>query len=341
MIKSVISISAYCPDEERLEILRSLLASLESYREDFDILVCTGTPIPEDFYIFFDHLIYDSSNDLLDSPDLLPLINYNPSGVNWCMSSSYFQWRKNTHLASKWKFMSSIINSKSLGYNVMHHIEFDTIIDHSTGLDFLKNLFPNPNEDLGFITFSPGPGYTGTPLSINLRKNFPSDWFHYPSFRQNEIEKIKKSRISGQTATEIITHSDFTELFGPSGVLDADRSKLGGNKFGFYSKIPISVNKYFCVYYDNKRNKMGFFIGVNGSGLFESSLEIFVNGINIFSLPEGNNLSGWSDRDLDVHIEDLREIKYIFEGQEKIHSFESPEDRETFKLNSWKHYMRN
>jgi hypothetical protein len=235
--------------------------------------------------------------------------------------------------------MSSIINSKSLGYDVMHHIEFDTMVDHSTGLDFLKNIFLDSNEDLGFITLSHGPGYAGTPFSVNLRKNFPSDWFHYPSFRRNEIEKIKKSRIAGQTASEIITHSDFTELFGPSGVLDADRSKLGGNKFGFYSKIPVSVNKYFCVYYDNNRDKMGFFIGVNGSGLFESSLEIFVNGNNVFSLPEGNDFSGWSDRDLDVHIEDLREIKYIFEGQEKIHSFESSEDRETFKLNSWKHYM--
>ena len=339
MNKHVISISSYCPDGERLGILRSLLVSLQNYREDFDILVCTGTPIPEDFYIFFDHLIYDSSNDLLDSPDLLPLINYNPSGVSWCMSSSYFQWRKNTHLAAKWKLMSTIINSKSLGYDVMHQIEFDTIIDHSTGLDFFKKSFPDPDGDLGFITFSPGPGYAGAPLSINLRKNFPSGWFHYPTFRQNEIEKIKKSRITGQTATEIITHSDFTELFGPRGVLDADRSKLGGNKFGFYSKIPVSVNKYFCVYYDNKRDKIGFFIGVNGSGLFESSLEIFVNGSNVFSLPEGNNLSGWSDRDLEVRIEDLREIKYIFEGQEKIHSFESPEDRETFKDNSWKHYM--
>ena len=58
MNKQVISISAYCPDEERLGILRSLLVSLESYREDFDLLVCTGTPIPEDFYNFFDHLIY-------------------------------------------------------------------------------------------------------------------------------------------------------------------------------------------------------------------------------------------------------------------------------------------
>jgi hypothetical protein len=341
MNKHIIAVSAYCPDEERLGILRSLLISLGRYRGDFDILVYSGTPISEDFFGFFDHLIYDSSNDLLDSPDLLPLINYNPSGVSWCMSSSYFQWRENTHLAAKWKFISPLMFTKSLGYDVMHFMEFDTMIDHSTGLDFLKTPFSDLNEDLGFVTFSHGPGYAGIPYSINLRKNFPSAWFHYPSFRQNEIEKIKKSRISGQTASEIITHSDFTELFGSSGVLDADRSKLGGNKFGFYSKIPVSVNKYFCVYYDNKRDKIGFFIGVNGSGLFESSLEIFVNGKNVFSLPEGNNFSGWSDRDLDVHIEDLREIKYIFEGQEKIHSFESPDDRETFKLNSWKHYMRN
>lgn len=339
MNSHIISISAYCPDEERLEILRSLLVSLDNYRGDFDILVCTGTSIPEDFYTFFDHLIYDSSNDLLDSPDLLPLINYNPSGVDWCMSSSYFQWRKNTHLPAKWKFMSSLKYAKSLGYDVMHFTEFDTSIDHSTGLDFLKPLFSDLNEDLGFVTFSHGPGYAGIPFSVDLRKNFPSEWFHYPTFRKNEIEKIKKLRIEGKTATEIIAYLDFVELFGPSGVLDVDRSNLGGNKFGFYSKIPVSVNKYFCVYYDNERDKVGFFIGVNGTGIFESSLEIFVNGNNVFSLPEGNNFSGWSDRDLDVHIEDLREIKYIFEGQEKIHTFETTEDRETFKLNSWKHYM--
>lgn len=341
MNNHVIAISAYCPDEERLGILGSLLASLEDYRRDFDILVYSGTPIPENFFGFFDHLIYDSTNDLLDSPDLLPLINYNPSGVSWCMSSSYFQWRKNTHLAAKWKFISPLMFTKSLGYEVMHFMEFDTIIDHSTGLGFLKTPFSDSSEDPGFVTFSHGPRYSGIPYSINLRKNFPSDWFYYPSFRKNEIEKIRKSRVDGQTATEIIAHSDFTELFGTSGVLDADRTLLGENKFGFYSNIPVMRKKYFCVYYDNKRDKIGFFIGVNGSELFESSLEIFVNGENIFSLPEGNNLSGWSDRDLNVHIEDLREIKCIFEGQEKIHSFTSWEDRETFKLNSWKHYMRD
>ena len=45
-MKDLILITAYCPDNERENILRKLVTSLESHKDFFEIMIVSHTPVP-------------------------------------------------------------------------------------------------------------------------------------------------------------------------------------------------------------------------------------------------------------------------------------------------------
>ena len=48
MMKDLILITAYCPDDNRESILRNLVLSLEKYKDKFEVMIVSHTPIPLD-----------------------------------------------------------------------------------------------------------------------------------------------------------------------------------------------------------------------------------------------------------------------------------------------------
>ena len=62
-MKDLFLITAYTPDDERKNLLRDFISSID--KKLFDIMVVSHSSIPEDIINKVNYFIYDSSNVLL------------------------------------------------------------------------------------------------------------------------------------------------------------------------------------------------------------------------------------------------------------------------------------
>ena len=64
-MKDLICITAHCPTEEKRKILYNLVSSLQTIREDFDLIVISHTPVTFDVQENVDWVIFDKDNEIL------------------------------------------------------------------------------------------------------------------------------------------------------------------------------------------------------------------------------------------------------------------------------------
>jgi hypothetical protein len=55
MNKELILITTYCPNKEKKEILFDFLKQLQKFRDKYDILVSSHTPLDTHFFDYFDY----------------------------------------------------------------------------------------------------------------------------------------------------------------------------------------------------------------------------------------------------------------------------------------------
>ena len=126
MNKELILITTYCPNKERKEILFDFLKQLQKFRDKYDILVSSHTPLDTHFFDYFDYFYYDKNNVILTD------IEYRQNGF-FCPFDNYVIWSSyigsgNTIKAILDLIIPSISIAKDLKYNKIHYIEYDTII---------------------------------------------------------------------------------------------------------------------------------------------------------------------------------------------------------------------
>ena len=93
-MKDLILITAYCPDDNRENILRNLVTSLEKHKNIFDVMITSHTPIPLDIQKKVDVSLFDKKNEILTDWDLLNQPWFNPNDERRIQSS--FLSKKNT-----------------------------------------------------------------------------------------------------------------------------------------------------------------------------------------------------------------------------------------------------
>jgi len=126
MNKDLILITAYCPNKEKKEILFDFLKQLQKFRDKYDILVSSHTPLDTHFFDYFDYFYYDKNNVILTD------IEYRQNG--WFSPfDDYVIWSTylgggNTIKAILDLIIPSITIAKDLKYNKIHYIEYDTNI---------------------------------------------------------------------------------------------------------------------------------------------------------------------------------------------------------------------
>jgi hypothetical protein len=128
-MKDLIIVSSYCDTKQKEDILRNLVN--QCYKENsFDLMVVSHTTIPDDISRKTTLSLYDSKNELLYDWDLRSKPWFNPD--NKREIQSIFTGFFNSHLAI-WR-MIILGNSvaKNLGYEKVHHIEYDCDIKDFT-----------------------------------------------------------------------------------------------------------------------------------------------------------------------------------------------------------------
>ena len=127
MKKDIVIITSYCDTGEKEDTLRNLVSSFQEHRSKFDLMVVSHKVVPIDIMSKCDFCFYDSKNELLYDYDLRSKPWFNPGDTRPILS--IFTGFFNTHLAI-WRILilgNSI--AKNLGYEKVHHLEYDCIIE--------------------------------------------------------------------------------------------------------------------------------------------------------------------------------------------------------------------
>jgi len=130
-MKELILIGAYCPDQEREDLLNKCVDLLQKTREEYDILICSHTYIPEYITKKVDYVFYDKNNDLIYDLNYLNQPWFSPFEGMTILST--FIGEFSTYLAVYRILISGLGFAKMFKYEKVHYIEYDTFV-YDTGI---------------------------------------------------------------------------------------------------------------------------------------------------------------------------------------------------------------
>jgi len=186
-MKEIVSILSYTPDIEKQDNLRELIKSLKKL--NYRICLITHTHTSQDIVDRCDYYLYDKENELLYDPD----IKY----FYVCTLEDYILRFKDylsvsTHMLPILRmFLGSLVYLKSMGEEIVHIIEYDTIVKNREMWD--KNVEILKEKDAVLYTTFQQPInneeiYVVGPHSVNI-KNISYDFLN---FNPEELKKQYK-----------------------------------------------------------------------------------------------------------------------------------------------------
>jgi hypothetical protein len=325
-MKDLILITAYCPDDERENILRNLVTSIEKYKNIFDVMIVSHTTIPIDIQKKVEYCFYDKKNEILTEWDLLNKPWFSPNGDRRIQSS--FLSKKNTHLAI-WRLMILGFSiAKNLSFSKVHHIEYDCEINEIS--EFLDNSqLLNENNSIVYMDIQDR-------VDDVMFGSFQS--YFIPKIHDMLI-KLDEEKIKDLIRNAVSKSPEglLFKLINESGsVIIKNRNILEqkGNKFGIINSQSINKNPWSVPYYDFLTENVDF-ISWNTTNLDGLEYKIIVNNDRIIHIPK-ICYDCWVIRYLG-QIQEINSI-VILENDNIRDTFylNSDEDRELFKKMSYR-----
>lgn len=325
-MKDLILITAYCPDDNRENILRNLVTSFEKYKNVFDVMIVSHTTIPVDIQKKVEYSFYDKKNEILTDWDLLNKPWFMPNGDRRIQSA--FLSKKNTHLAI-WRLMIlGFSNAKNLGYSKVHHIEYDCEINEIS--EFVENsALLNENNTVIYMDIKE----RTSPVMFGSFQSYFIPKIHNTLIKLDE-EKIKDLIRNADSKSPEGLLLSLIENSGKVIVKNRDILEEKGNKFGVVNSQAINKNPWSLPYYDFLSEKVDFIVWntTNENGL---DYKIIVNNNRIVHIP---NIcyNCWHIR----HLGQIEEINSIIvlenDNIRDIFYLNSDEERELFKKMSYR-----
>ena len=182
-MKEIVLISAYTPDLKRQDDLRNLVISLKDL--NYRICLITHTSTSQDIIDRCDYFLYDKENELLYDPEIKYWYHHNLKDISF----NFVDYTTmSTHMLPIFRmYLGGLIYLKSLGEEIVHMIEYDTIVKNKEMWD--QNVEILKEKDA--VLYSLPTFYENDNLvcvngfqSINI-KNVPYDLL---SFSQPELK---------------------------------------------------------------------------------------------------------------------------------------------------------
>jgi hypothetical protein len=327
-MKDLILISAYCPDDYRENVLRDLVNSLTQFNDVYDIMIVSHTVVPTDIQKKVNYCFYDCKNEVLTDWDLLNQPWFNPGNDRRIQSS--FLSKKNTHLAI-WRMMILGFSlAKNMGYNKVHHIEYDCKI----------------TDDWEFCENSKLLDHYNCVVYIDDKKNV--DKILFGSFQSYYLPNLNDFFISlDETKIKDMIRKSASKS--PEGMLEKlleengkvfkkNRSVLenGGNYFGVLdSQVNDKFIPWAVPFYDKLENTIDFIVWntKNENGVRHS---IIINHEKVLTIDK--TLFGHWQMIRLGHINEIYHILVIENDEVRSTFLLSTEDeKEVFKMSSFRH----
>jgi len=320
--KDLILITAYCPDKKRRNLLRDLVISLQSVKGEYDIMISSHSPIPEEIAEYVEYTYYDSSNKILTDIDFLSSAWFTPDAKS-IIYSSYVS-SGNTYLAILRLWIPAVSMAKTMGYENIHFLEYDAIINNPdlfrTNTKRLEEFecvfYTSSGTNDGFLI-----GYY-----ICCRLNsFPEEFGLY------DEEKIKKILLDSESKNpEDIVKKIFQKK--KSIHLKFDGITDSGNILG----LNQNVWGWFVPYFSGD---FLYFLGWNTSSDTPSEIKVIYNDDRVLSLKV--NPGCWSIRKI-CPYEEISKIEIIVNSSYRNSiDFTQPGFKDKFKLKNYSKELEN
>jgi hypothetical protein len=265
-MKEIILISAYTPDIERQDNLRNLIISLKNL--NYRICLATHTSTPQDIVDKCDYFLYDVENELSYDPKLKYWVNFTSGNIkiNFVDYVSI-----SSHIIPVFRmYLGGLAYLKSMGEEVIHMIEYDTIVKNRKIWD--DNLEILKEKDAVFYSFPRF--YENDKLtciysfqSINIQKisyeylqfnkqKLTDQYYQYfaeakfPGFERLIFDNIW-SKLNYQVQ-ELSSENDLEESFTTNlvrvgGDLEKTNINYFNNKFHFFHQNTFPVLNSFLI----------------------------------------------------------------------------------------------
>lgn len=291
--KDLILITAYCPTKEKKDTLLGLLKSLEKYREQYSILVASHTPLDSLFFEYFDYFYFDKNNIILKDIEYVQNGWFSPFN-NYVIWSSYIEI--GSTLKAIWDLViPSISISKSLNYDIIHYIEYDSEVINDTELIENTKLL----DEYDYIIYN----------SVNTHKLIGS----FFSFKNKNI--IKEHLICDNNVYNELLVNQYPKV--PENVffkLIEEQRTYYRKDFNSLDSKGIKLNKirgnpvsWDVPFFDPKDNKLKFLSRNNTNEIYE--IKVILDG-TLYNL--GNiNVDCWKIIDLTENFNSVKKLTVI------------------------------
>ena len=316
VMKDLVVITAHCPTEVQEKMLENCINSVVGL--GYHILLLSHTHIPIHIQKKCNYYFYDYLNDVTQDDDLL-YFNWYAIDEATFVKSKYFTKEFYGFAIYRMFTIASQI-AENFGYDNIHHIEYDCVLndtdlinEHSNLLDKYDSVFyTDDGKETGMI-FGAFKSFKVSKLPKLFKK-----------FDRDEMRKIMVERpvLPLENFTKHIFRKEVNPIYMSS------RELVKSGKF-FQNNSPLRL-KHFTPYYNHINDKFCFFY----KNLKETneSLKIYVNGVNSINLLIEPNY--WAIRIL-CDSNDLNSLMILSEDKIIYNKTYTEQDRETLKKNSY------
>lgn len=321
-MNDLILITAFCDNSKKENYLRNLVNNLKE-NSNYDILISSHSVLPKDILELVDYYIYDKKNILLTDFELRNTAWFDPDGNG--PINSIFTGFYNTHLAV-WRLMI-LGNSlaKNLGYEKVHHIEYDTEISNFNELDDNSNLL----ENYEYIFYNIQEGNKDEILLGSFQSYLLSK-LDSILIEYQEEKILNMIRKSYRKSPEIFLMRIIEEknIYLKKNI---PQMNVNGMKFGLSEEIKNHVA--WCLpYYEPKTNKLMFIVW-NMEKQENLNVEIIYNKEKVFNF-ENIKPNEWRLLELGNYDDSKKLIVIINDKIRNVYNFE--DYFHEFKLNSYR-----
>lgn len=331
-MKDLIVIGSYCPDEERIQLLNNCVESLNGLRKDFDIMIVSHSIIPDYIIKKVDYSFYFKQNELITDWKYLNKPWFSPTDN--LRIESCFVSNQSTYLAAYSLFLTSLGIAKSLDYQTVHWIEYDSIINDYTDLynnkelikDFVainyKKKYQNYELNLEW-------GY-GCFQTINLSK-VPEEMTKYN--RGFLMDLLKESN---NKTNEKITQDLYLSRGGSIYYKDLKELLDKGNDLNLSINTEKDLLDYWSVPFWDQESKTLKHITWNNKDYGDINVVVIVNDEIVVTFKKLSKFT-WQIKDLGS-LDEIETITILINGNIKNRITLNDELRELIKTSSYSVY---
>jgi hypothetical protein len=328
-MKELILIGAYCPDDEREKLLNDCINSLQSCRNEYDILICSHTEIPTYISKKVDYVFYDKNNDLITDLKYLNQPWFSP--VDGMTILSTYIGENSTYLAVYRILISGLGFAKMFKYKKVHYIEYDTLMND------LSELYDNS------LLLDEYDSVAIQKEERNYEQNLAWPIGNFMSFKVDSIDKLfttyDKEKLldilfNSQSKTNEKITNDIMKLNGNTiYIKNYDDIKNKDIKFALSKDTSKETMNYWTVpFYNTKEDKVSVIVW-NNKDDNPINVIFIINNERLLTFKEVNKFE-WKMGDIG-DINDINSILILVNDKVKTNIILNEKNKELFKKTNY------